>query len=766
MNFDDLLDADFKLLDDAVEDWGTLVTNLAELKKQAEDGLHKAANKADWSGLNSQVTKEFIGKTAGEFGDAHTQSKTIHSVLDDTRGELKGYQKQLEAAVRRGREKHIKVIGHDGGFTVTTDIPPEARTHADKDNQADIDALRDDIQKILEKAAESDSSASKILKALADQAEMGFADASYKNRDDAAAALQEAEDLAKIARKDPEDLTVKDFDRINAGLKKYKNDDLFSERFATALGPQKTMEFWAGINNPGMNWDIGHGRRDQLDDMQHNLGLTLANASQSDSTSMDDWRRKTIDLGDKPLYGDKGGPMGFQVMSNLMRTGDYDDQFMKDYGTKLMATERKLTGNGEHANMAWQHLGPDPILNRIGDDSGSDPLTGYMKGLSNSPDAATDFFNQQFVSREESPFERDSDDENDYKGKVALTNFQYLFEEREWPEETNLQGDEDNSGMNNLALALEAATTGHPAGELPTLDTPPHTAEQAKLFSAIVSSVGDDSARLTDRGYMSDSMGQIASEYLPDINRAESGVNPDMDPHSWKGIEKLYPANGSAADLDPMDTNKFLFAVGQNPQGYAAVEVAQKDYLSRLMEYHLNPDLPADVRFSDDDETTVRAISQSSGEISGVLGLGRQEEVNAADAAKNEDYDKSVAQYKNLVAGTAGTITGVGTSFIATPWAGALVGGAVGTATGGVLESVFADAQGHVDNSEEAGDRWQTGQEENNARTSQAARLAAQRYDNADAENLGTWAGQSARQGYINARAILDGQDPGAITTP
>ncbi|MFJ8827217.1 hypothetical protein ACIREE_36300 [Streptomyces sp. NPDC102467] len=766
MNFDDLLGADFKPLDDAVEDWRTLVDNLAKLKKQAEDGLHKAANKADWTGMNSQVTKEFIGKTAGEFSDAHTQSKTIHSILDDTRGELKGYQKQLTEAVGRGRKKNIKVIGYEGGFTVTTDIPPEARAHADKDNQDDINALRDDIQKILEKAAESDSSASKVLKALADQTEIGFSDASYKNRDDAAEAIKEAEALAKLAKKDPEDLTVKDFDRINAGLKKYKNDDLFSERFATTLGPKKTMEFWAGINNPGMNWDIGHDRRDQLDDLQRNLGMTLANASQSDSTAMDNWRRNVINLGDKPIYGDKGGPMGFQVMSNLMRTGDYEDQFMKDYGTKLMATERDLTGKGEHANMAWQHLGSDQILNRIGEDSGSDPLTGYLKGISNSPDAATSFFNQEFISKDESPFERDSDDENDYKGKVALTNFQYLFEEREWPEETNFHGDEDNTGRNNLALALEAATTGHPAGELPTLDTAPHTAAQAKLFSAIVSSVGDTPERLTDHGYMSDSIGQIASEYLPDINRAESGVNPELDPKSWKEIEKLYPANGSAADLDPRDTSKLLFAVGQNPEGYAAVEVAQKDYLSRLMDYHLNPDLPENLRYSDHYEMTVRQISQSSGEISGVLGIGRQEEVEGPAATKNSDYDKSIAQYKNFISGTAGTVTGVGTSFIATPWAGALVGGAVGTATGGVLESVFADAQGHVDKNDDAGNRWQTGMEENNARTSQAARLAAERYGKIDVEEAAKWASQSAKQGYVNARPILQGQDPGAVTNP
>ena len=302
---------------------------------------------------------------------------------------------------------------------------------------------------------------------------MGFSDADYKDRDSAAEAVQAAEDLSKIAAKKPEDLTPADFDKINDGLARYKDDPLFAERFATQLGPRKTLEFWQGINDPAVNPNVGRERLDELDDLQRNLGLTLATATQSDSADMTSWKGNMIKLGDQPIGRDGGGPMGFQVMSNLMRTGDYDDQFLKELRHPAHGDERRLTGNGEHANMAWQHMGMDPWLNRIGDDSGDDPLTGFLKGLSNSPDAATDFFNEEYVSKDDSPFERDTDG-NGKNGKVPLSNFQYLFEEREWPQESNLQGDDDNTGRNNLALALEAATTGHPAGELPTADTPAH----------------------------------------------------------------------------------------------------------------------------------------------------------------------------------------------------------------------------------------------------------------------------------------------------
>ncbi|MFJ8546257.1 hypothetical protein ACIRFH_30505 [Streptomyces sp. NPDC093586] len=769
MELDTLRDANFKLLDDAVKDWSTLVKNLEELKKDAEDNLHKGANKADWVGVNAKVSKEFIGKTAGEFADAHAQADSIHKILSDTLGELKSYHKQLVEAIDRGRKKNLKVIGYEGSFTVTTDAPPEARSTMDQDNKGDITALRDEIQGILKNATESDTSASAVLQAIADQSKVGFSDASYQDRDTAANALKQADELAALAKKDPDDLSVKDFDKLNAGLKKYAGDELFAERFATALGPKKTLEFWAGVADPQRgNWDLDRERRDQFDDLQRSLGMALANATQSDSMAMADWKRTMVDIGDKPLYGNHGGPMGFQVMSNLMRTGDYDDRFLTDYGTKLMATERKLTGNGEYPNRAWTLEAGNPLLNRIGDDSGSDPLTGYLKGLSNSPDAATDFFNQQFVSKDDSdnPFERDPDGKGKNE-KVSLSNFQYLFEEREWPQESNSKGDDLHTGQNNLALALEAATTGHPAGEMPTADTPAHNAQQAKLMESLVASIADKPERLTDNSYMSDSMGQIASEYLPDINRAMSDVPRDDDSKSWDAIEKLFPVQGTEAELNHPDATKFLFAVGQNEEGYAAVEVGQQSYMAKLMAHHLDPSLPADQRFSQSLETTVSTITERSGEISGTLGLGRQEEVAgpAADE-KDKSYDHSIAQYKNGISGVTGTAVGVGTAFVATPWVGALAGGAAGTVTSVVLEEVFKDAEGHAleEASDEMGDRWQAALMQNNNYVGVGARTAAEEYGLKNSQDVETWARGGARQGFINAQALLEGQAPGSTT--
>ncbi|MEU7301889.1 DUF6571 family protein [Streptomyces sp. NPDC007206] len=743
MDLDALRFANFKQLDDAVEDWGHIVRNLKDLAEDANKGLHQAANKANWAGVNQQVTKEFIGKTAGEFQDAHTQAQTIHNILSDTAGELKGYQRQLTAAIERGLKKNLTVMDTGKGtFTVTMNVHPDRAASGytpPEHDEHDVTALRDEVQKILRDATESDNSAKTVLMALVDQTDYGFSDASYKDRDSAADAVKDADELARLAKKDPEDLTPAEFDKLNAGLKEHAGDPLFAERFATDLGPEKTLEFWAGINDPHKAAQLGQARVDQYGDLQRNLGLTLATASQSDSAAMTEWKGRMIALGDQPVGG-QTGPMGFQVMSNLMRAGDYDDRFLKSYGTALMATERKLTGNGEHPNMAWQHMGMDPWLNRMGDDSGDDPLTGYLKALSASPDAATDFLNEEYLPKG-----------GDHK--EAVSNFTYLFEDREWPKETDLKGDDIHPGQNNLAMAIEAATTGHPAGELPTADTPAHNDQQAKLMASVVASVSDDPDRLTKNGYMSDSIGQMASEYLPDINRASTDVKPDPDSEQWQQIEKLFPVAGASAEMNHADVSRFLIAVGQNPEGYSAVEVGQKAYMANLMDYHLNPDLPVDQRYGQSMENTITEISRRSAEVGGCLAIGRQEAVLGPAKEADEDYNHAVSQWQNVANGVIGTGIGVGTSFIASPAAGAAVGGVAGTVSGVVLGELFNGVEGsHLeDKGLDSARLWEDSRDRNIALAQKAATEAAKAHHSPYADRVGEWARYGTEDGFNDA---------------
>ncbi|MFE0089604.1 hypothetical protein [Streptomyces sp. NPDC058991] len=746
MDFESLHSANFKLLDDVVTDWTNALTRLADLERDAQEGLQGKSAKANWAGYNATVSREFIGKTAGEFQDAHTQATSIRNIIRDTRDELKTQQRLLKEAVERGRNKHLTVTASGSGFTVRENPDEKA-----PGGQKDAEALRDELQGIINQATEIDSSASTALKALVDLTDYGFAGVSQKDRDSAIASLKAAERLAALAKKKPEDLTVKEFDELNAGLKEHSGDEMFAEHFAATLGAKGTLEFWAGVNSPFSNRELFSDRREQFDELQKHLSLTLANATQADTPEMSKWKYEMTDLGSQTV-GKQGTTMGFQVMSNLMRWGNFEDRFLKDYGSALMETEKRFSSNGRHTATVWTRMGMDPDLNRTGTDSGSDPVIGFMKALSNSPDAATDFFNDSFVTKDEDhEFLRDTDGDGN-KGKVGLSNFQYLFEERDWPPETDDKGKDSIAGRNNLALALEAATTGHPAGQMPTADTPAHNAEQAKLVENIFASVSENPERLTKYGYMSDSLGQIAAEYMPDIHR---GLHPGE-----KREEDLFPVAGTAAKLKEVDVTRFLYTVGQNPDGYASINAGQTIYTTSLMEYHFaHPEAYLPDKNFDANENlkkTIEDIGRVAGEIEGTIGAGRAYANELDGGAKDKEFNDAIETTATWVGTGIGIGVGLGTAPMVGP-GGIVAGDVAGTAAdeilGSLTEGLLKDSSDEV--------IYSNGQEIDDTRNSTytlvetAAQKAGEGAKN-PSPHIVSAAATAAEQGFSNAQANLD----------
>lgn len=173
MDLETLRQGSFGQLSQAITAWKGVVDKLKTLETDARDDLKAKADKANWAGVNATVSREFITKTAGEFADAHTQAKSIHDILKDTHDELVSYKQQLEQALERGRKKNLTVAQIPGGFTVTMIIHPDraAKGHEVPDHSPqDAEHLRDDIQVILDRATESDSTAATVLRALVDQA--------------------------------------------------------------------------------------------------------------------------------------------------------------------------------------------------------------------------------------------------------------------------------------------------------------------------------------------------------------------------------------------------------------------------------------------------------------------------------------------------------------------------------------------------------------------------------------------------------------------
>ncbi|MGW2112027.1 hypothetical protein [Streptomyces sp. NPDC001948] len=472
MDYETLRQGNFSQLGQAITAWKGVVDRLATLETDARDDLKAKADKANWAGLNATVSREFITKTAGEFSDAHTEAKTIHDILKDTHDELVSYKEQLDQALERGRKKNLTVTQTGGGgFTVTMLIHPDraAKGHEVPDHSPqDAEHLRDDVQRILNRATESDTTAATVLRAIVDQAEVGFSGASYRDRDTAIEAVRKAEEAAKLIEEKGDEMSPEEFQKLNGLLASYKNDPLFQEKFATQLGPKATLEFWADLSSPDSTKDLTRTQLNQLGDFQKNLGDVLGGATQSDSPAMRQWENNMVKLAGERYSTRQGEVWGFQIMSNLMRTGDYDDQFLNKYGNELVAKEKEM----RLPDHFWNQQ-PKPKMNFIGDEEfGRDPMTGFLTALANSPDASTDFFN----------------------AKEPQDNAQWVLKDRPYFDDSPLH-DGPNEAKDAAGKAMFAAVSGVSDPKAHDAEFLPHSPEQREAMKrslGILASTGND----------------------------------------------------------------------------------------------------------------------------------------------------------------------------------------------------------------------------------------------------------------------------------
>lgn len=710
MDLDALRYGNFHQLGEAITDWEEMAKNLKTLAEDADKNLKGQADKANWAGLNATVTREFIDKTAGEFTDAHTQADTVAKILSDTRGELIGYRDQLTAAIERGTGKHLTVgDGGDGTFFVTTNTRPDWYSdpsgQKDPAGQKDANDLRDEIQGILDKATESDTTAAKALRLIVDSAKYGFSGADYENRDEAAKAIADADAMAKILAKNPHDVTNTELATLNANLAKYKNDPLFAEEFATQVGPKKLLTFYAGVADPYQG-QYDPKRGEQVKQLQKNLGNTIGLATLSDSDKMQSWEQRMIKLGPDQLgIDDASDPTGYAVMSNLMRFGDYDDQFLNDYGNKLLDYDKKV--NGEGINL-WVNNANQGDLNYWGykNDRGRDPVTGFLEALGHNPGASEQFFARPDVT-EYTISDRDTVD----KASELNEHLKYLTQDRVWVSDTTLEGDHDFvAGRAALGHALEAATTGY-SYDVTAADVKAGGEHRTPATAAVMEEVAylygskDGPDLLHAQPEMAESLGKMAGAYIDDIDYNLSGVGEHkMDAGTFPA------AYQGRADFTNEGAINFLSVLGQDENSHRAVTAAQHLYtLSALDKYP--PTTDANIGHAHD---ALIAGTQARG----ILDNSRVEQATADYGAASEETNKSLGRSADWIKLGVGASVGVGVAAIPLPGT---------TAAAMLIAPVAADTVGEAVNTF-IGHQIDKGVDDAEAKPAQQAQLTSSEF--------------------------------------
>ncbi|MEV6106021.1 hypothetical protein AB0M28_15080 [Streptomyces sp. NPDC051940] len=556
--------ADFGSLAGAVEGWRRVPEQFEHRAREFTAQVCGPIGPAVWRGEASDAAQQKMAAIAEQLRLASGEARDVHAVLLDAHETLTALQKKLnDYAAHLSTDPNLTLNPATGHVTATP--RPPALTVPDQPlltGASDAATANRYIAAILAEATEADENLRSALERDANGRDRGFSNAGYGSleaaetgRDRAERDATAATALAGIANRP---LTEAELRRLNTLLARHEGDPDFAERFALSMGPKRTLEFWARNAAHAPPSSI-----DELTRLQKSLGFTLATATQSSAPAMERWERRMTALGNDRVSLQGGsfpgspppGPYGFQVMSALLRNGEYETDFLQDYGRSLIDFEQDWQSRGVAPETLWRTpAGAGDHLTFGHADSGTDPFPGYLEALGHNPTAATSLFDN---------------------GSSTDPDLEYLLKHRTW-----FADPPDNPrslGHDELGHALEAATLGVPHGEVGL----ERSDAAGRVMGQVVHSVAKDAGFLDARPGLSDSVARMGAGYIDDLNwsLADDGGNNDLvDRGALYGHERA-----GHLDLRSDEARAFLSTAARGEMGHAILSAAQSSFTANAM---------------------------------------------------------------------------------------------------------------------------------------------------------------------------------------
>ncbi|WP_406528913.1 DUF6571 family protein [Streptomyces sp. I8-5] len=635
LTFDDVVNAPVGKLKEAADDWSEMVTKLEKLADDARQGMKAKSDKARWQGVNSDVTKPFIGKTAKEFEDAGAQAKGIKLLLADAHTSLKTAK---DALVRIRDEEgpaagiHVDAKGkvtpqHDLESDIAARHDPYYSEALRKQNDA-VSSWQRKIDRIVEDCSDADESLKRALAANVKD-DHNFTAPKYKSLD--AEQVDRALGLMKKVTGDGGTArNVAALRELEDLLDDNRNDPEFAPDFYRKLGAEGTLESYMKMSLDATSLGpAGQDRANMVRNIQSDMGAMLGLATK---TSTPDhlgagWTTQLMKAGHKQIDVPGAGfakLYGYQALGALLREGTYDKSFLLSVGRDMVAMDKKNPD-------IWHDSLPSDqkMLINLGETGGKgfNPLTGLMEAMSNNPEASAAFFDE--------PLREDTDkdgivttDDAALKGKKAQDVVDYMLGKKpmdDWYDTT--VGGETAPGQTAMGNALEAAVTGRVPGDE---GAPPveHGKHMSSVMEKVVAKIGAEPELVAEDGRLNGltrNFGNMAAEYMPDLQAtAENGANQ---------IKPL----GTPAEFKKDEMAFFLGAVGQDPQAYGAITNAQQAYTTALVSdvFH-NPQNHGET------DAAIRNAVHPGGEIAGILTEARAQAVHDKMTHEAAEYNKGV----------------------------------------------------------------------------------------------------------------------------
>ncbi|MEV6654129.1 hypothetical protein [Streptomyces sp. NPDC051219] len=648
LTFDDVYNAPVDKLKTAADDWSEMVTKLEKLADDARTGMQAKSNKADWRGVNAEVTKPFIQKTAKEFDDAAKEAKGIQLILVDGHTAFKQAKDDLKKLVdEEAPAQGLKIDSHgkvSAGYPLEKDVA--ARHDPDypqalQKQKNDIAAMQRRVDRIVEDCSDADDSLARALKANVTD-DHNFSGPKYNSLDD-----EQVDRAAGLVKKvTGEGGTARNVEALKE-LEELMDDNRTDPEFATAfyrkLGAEGSLEAYTkmSLDSTGLG-PAGQDRANMVHNIQNDMGSMLGIATSKDTKGHLDagWTNDLMKAGRKQIdvsgfAGLNAKVYGYQALGSLLRDGKYDTEFLTSVGRDMVAMDRKNP-------QVWEEGLPYNQTMAFNQDKdggkGFYPLTGLMEAMSNNPEASTAFFNEPV--REDSNGDgivtKDDKVVGGQHGK-AQGMVDYMLDKKpmaDWFDTRTGEGAQAQPAQTAMGNALEAAVTQRVPGDD---DAKPvkHTADMANVMERVVAKIGDDPTLVAAKpgdppgplSGLSGHFGNMAAEYMPDIQAAAEN-----------GADQIKPF-GVMADFDKAEMAGFLGAVAQDPGAYGAITNAQQAYTTALVhDVFQHPSQHGDMG------EAVRNAVHPGGEIAGIMTEARAQAVHDTHAHDDKEFNEGVAE--------------------------------------------------------------------------------------------------------------------------
>ncbi|MFD3995390.1 hypothetical protein [Streptomyces sp. NPDC058583] len=680
-------------------DWTQMEAKLETLARDARDGMKAKSDKARWEGVNASVTRPFIARTAKEFDDAARSAKGVRAILDQAYAALEKARNDLRriveveapalgVGVKGGKVHAIDPVADNVGTAGKHD--PEYDGLVRKE-QAGLAHIERRIRAVLDEADEADSSFARTLKANMGGDPHDFSGPKFANPGEMYASR--AEELARKGDK----MTDAELKELRTLLHEHRGSPEFTTAFYDRLGPERSLAFFADLT---MKTDgDSKDRSDSLKALQQDLGFSLATATDPDNKPhlSEQWQTelRRAGSGSVDVYPDRKAsfnPSGYQILSNILRYGEYDKRFLTPIAEHATQIHRD---GGLRKPQNEPYIGIN--LNPAGTDGsyGYNPMTGILEALGHSPEASKDFFDGRMIpytddgrKMDAAYFEREyggsglsvldqhnvrqDGDGNLYlkdlkpspygEGGKTYTDYFDMFTDADhpWPDDRSegapAIGDGDgqkawdeaaqkakDSGPDALGHALESAVTGR-AYDDENAKPVRHSEEQAELMHRVVERFGTEPGNalisVTGEGDekktgaltpLRDSLGNMTAEYMRDFQKVMGASR----------IETF----GTDADLGGRAAQVFIGAVARDPDAYGAIVNAQQattaDVLTELSAQYAKGELQGGVANL---RHEVEVLTKPGAVIAGMASEVRADAVYIDKTAGDKDFNEGLKE--------------------------------------------------------------------------------------------------------------------------